>query len=309
MLHCTQGIGMMTTKKAAAAGLADNASSTRIFCIAMNQSDKVQAAADLLRTADGLLITAGAGMGVDSGLPDFRGDEGFWKAYPPLAKAGIRFHEIASPASFEDDPATGWGFYGHRLRLYRDIVPHDGFAILHGIAAGMTHGYFVFTSNVDGQFQKAGFDDTRLVECHGSIHHLQCLRACTGQLWPADAVDPVVDTARCRMTSPLPRCPHCGGLARPNILMFNDGGWLPERTDAQLSRLESWLERVRRPVVIEMGAGIDIPSVRRLGESLRAPLIRINPRAPDVRQTRDVGLAMGALAGLRLIRDALDAQS
>lgn len=271
----------------------------------MNQADKIKAAAALLREADGLLITAGAGMGVDSGLPDFRGDEGFWKAYPPLAKAGVRFYEIASPASFEEDPEIGWGFYGHRLRLYRDTVPHEGFGILRAFAAGMARGHFIFTSNVDGQFQKAGFDDARLVECHGSIHHLQCMAACTGEIWPADAVDPIVDAAHCRLRSPLPRCPHCGGLARPNILMFNDGGWLPERTDAQLARLEAWLATVRRPVVIEMGAGIDVPSVRRLGESLRAPLIRINPRAPEVRRAQDVGLAIGALAGLRLIRDAL----
>ena len=46
--------------------------------------------------ADGLLITAGAGMGVDSGLPDFRGTEGFWRAYPALAQAHIRFESIAA---------------------------------------------------------------------------------------------------------------------------------------------------------------------------------------------------------------------
>ena len=50
----------------------------------------LDAAAALLRSADGLLIGAGAGMGVDSGLPDFRGDHGFWRAYPPLAAAGIQ---------------------------------------------------------------------------------------------------------------------------------------------------------------------------------------------------------------------------
>ena len=75
-------------------------------------------AAALLRAADGMLIGAGAGMGVDSGLPDFRGDHGFWRAYPPLAAAGIRFVEIANPRSFDTDPALPRGFYGHRLALY-----------------------------------------------------------------------------------------------------------------------------------------------------------------------------------------------
>ena len=70
-------------------------------------------AAQVISEADGLLITAGAGMGVDSGLPDFRGDSGFWQAYPALAKAKLRFHEIASPATFANDPALAWGSYGH----------------------------------------------------------------------------------------------------------------------------------------------------------------------------------------------------
>jgi hypothetical protein len=45
----------------------------------------ISQAARAIQKADAVLITAGAGMGVDSGLPDFRGDEGFWKAYPPFA--------------------------------------------------------------------------------------------------------------------------------------------------------------------------------------------------------------------------------
>ena len=52
-------------------------------------------AADLLAAADGLLIAAGAGMGVDSGLPDFRGNAGFWNAYPALGAAGTPFMDVA----------------------------------------------------------------------------------------------------------------------------------------------------------------------------------------------------------------------
>jgi NAD-dependent SIR2 family protein deacetylase len=59
-------------------------------------------AADALRQADALLIGAGAGMGVDSGLPDFRGDAGFWKAYPPFR--GRAFAEMSNPYWFRSDP-------------------------------------------------------------------------------------------------------------------------------------------------------------------------------------------------------------
>ena len=67
-------------------------------------------AAGWLRAADGLLITAGAGIGIDSGLPDFRGPGGFWAAYPALGRARIEFTEIANPAAFTRDPRLAWGF-------------------------------------------------------------------------------------------------------------------------------------------------------------------------------------------------------
>src|SRR5947209_10806439 len=106
----------------------------------------VQDAVEAIRGTEALLIGAGAGMGVDSGLPDFRGNQGFWKAYPPYARLGLDFVSLASPRWFRDDPALAWGFYGHRMHLYRDTVPHRGFEILRHWAAGMKHGAFVFTS-------------------------------------------------------------------------------------------------------------------------------------------------------------------
>jgi len=64
-------------------------------------------------------VTAGAGMGVDSGLPDFRGDQGFWRAYPPYAKVGLSFADLANPRWFDEAPSLAWGFCGHRLNLDR----------------------------------------------------------------------------------------------------------------------------------------------------------------------------------------------
>jgi NAD-dependent SIR2 family protein deacetylase len=261
-------------------------------------------AADLIRHADGLVVAAGAGIGVDSGLPDFRGNEGFWRAYPALGAARIAFTAAASPATFEADPALAWGFYGHRLNLYRGTVPHAGFALLKSWGEKMPHGCQVFTSNVDGQFQKAGFDADRVHECHGSIHHLQCLAPCSDAIWAADGYQPEVDNRACRLTNQAPRCPHCGGLARPNILMFGDWGWIGERSARQAARLERWLDQVERPLVIELGAGTAIPSVRQFSQQVvrrGGRLVRINPREPEVAAKHDVGLAAGALDGLSAI--------
>jgi NAD-dependent protein deacetylases, SIR2 family len=263
----------------------------------------IAAAAQLIKQADGLLIGAGAGMGVDSGLPDFRGNEGFWKAYPPLAKARIEFVEIANPASFSDNPPLAWGFYGHRLQLYRDTIPHEGFHILQEFAAAMAHGPFVFTSNVDGQFQKSGFLTEQVAECHGSIHHLQCTRPCSRTIWPAEKLAVTVDMDVCHWQPDLPACIECGALARPNVLLFNDWGWISDQTDLQMERLNKWYRKVKNPVVVELGAGLAVPTVRRVCESTPAPLIRINPTEPQMDGNRQnaISLKMSGLSALKQI--------
>jgi len=86
-------------------------------------------AAKLLRDADALLITSGAGMGVDSGLPDFRGPNGFWGIYPALGRAKLHFEDIANPQAFVEQPSLAWGFYGHRLNMYRETPPGKSFGI------------------------------------------------------------------------------------------------------------------------------------------------------------------------------------
>ncbi len=256
-----------------------------------------------IEEAEAVLITAGAGMGVDSGLPDFRGPEGFWRAYPVIGKLGYRFEEMANPEWFEKDPRLAWAFYGHRHRLYRSTDPHSGFFRLLELCGRKKGGCFVFTSNVDGQFQKAGFPEEKIMEVHGSIHWLQCSKRCGEDIWKADFPEIEIDPETFRAKGALPRCPRCGAVARPNILMFGDYGWISTRTDAQYGRMGEWLrEREGRSwVIVEIGAGKAVPTVRITGERLaaryRARLIRINPREFDVPEG-EIGIAMGAKAAI-----------
>ena len=260
-----------------------------------------------LRDADGLLITAGAGMGVDSSLPDFRGTHGFWRAYPALQVEGVHFEDIANPIAFRQDPARAWGFYGHRLNLYRRTVPHDGYAILRKWADRMEQGAFVFTSNVDGHFQKAGFAEAQVAECHGSIHWLQCVDVCRAHLWSADEVLADVDEAHCRLLSPLPPCARCSAVARPNILMFGDASWIEARTEQQTMHLRNWIAKVRAPVVVELGAGRAIPTVRYFSERHGPRVIRINPREHAIDPRHGIGIAGTALDVLARLDTLLNA--
>ncbi|SAK72529.1 silent information regulator protein Sir2 [Caballeronia catudaia] len=267
-----------------------------------SHDEKREKAVAWLREADGLLITAGAGMGVDSGLPDFRGQEGFWRAYPALQHQDLSFEDMANPVRFAEQPKLAWGFYGHRLKLYRETVPHDGFAILRRWADRMSHGAFVFTSNVDGQFQKAGFPEHRVHECHGSIHALQCLVTCTHDTWSATDFHPLVNETTSELESPMPRCPRCGALARPNILMFGDWGWVGLPYEKQQQRLAAWISSVSKLVVVEVGAGKALPTVRRFSERFSAQrLIRINLRESNTNPSHGVGLGGSAAATLKML--------
>lgn len=275
----------------------------------MDESNLVRAA-ELIRDAKRIFIGAGAGMGVDSGLPDFRGDEGFWRAYPPYRHLGLAFVELANPTWFERDPRLAWGFYGHRLQLYRSTIPHPGFQILREWMTGSGDGW-VFTSNVDGQFQKSGFSAAHIVECHGSLHHLQCVKSCTDAIWPADSAVVDVDPQTFRARDPLPHCPRCGSLARPNVLMFGDGWWCETRTANQRAQFERWIETLinGQTVVVECGAGLAVPTVRYTCELIAArwgtPLIRINPHEAEG-PPGTLSLAGGALEALTAIAARLE---
>lgn len=269
----------------------------------------LETAKSLLSEAEAVLITAGAGMGVDSGLPDFRGTEGFWRAYPPYQKLGKEFMSVANPKNFYEDPAFAWGFYGHRYNLYRETKPHAGFEMLLNLTNQLPGGGFVFTSNVDGHFETAGFNADQVVECHGSINYYQCLSDCCNQIYSTEDWDRFeIDETDMTAAGPLPTCPDCGNLARPAILMFGDMEWNGSRTTEQEGNFRHWLDSLakRRIAVIEMGAGKAIPTVRHQSELIaefrNAFLIRINPRESEIPYGIDgVELPIGALDALQAI--------
>jgi NAD-dependent SIR2 family protein deacetylase len=223
-------------------------------------------------------------------------------------RLGINFIGAANPANFEGDPAFGWGFYGHRTNLYRETEPHHGFRMLQDWTAEFGQDSFVVTSNVDGQFQKSGYREDQILEVHGSIHHLQCLSPCGNDIWDNDESIPVdLETMRARH---VPECRNCSQPARPNILMFGDYSWLSDRTRGQEIRFDSFLAQHRQEpiVVVEMGAGTAIPTIRymseRIGQRSGATVIRINPREAHI-SGGHISLPCGAIEGLAGIEDSL----
>ena len=272
----------------------------------MNIENNIKRAKQLLEDADAILITAGAGIGVDSGLPDFRGNEGFWEEYPPLFRLGYEFSDMAGSLLFTKKPNLAWGFYGHRLNLYRSINPHMGFKLLFDLVKRKKDNYFIFTSNVDGQFQKAGFDEDKIYEIHGSIHYLQCTKKCTKEIWKNNLQDIEIDLEKLE-SQVLPRCKNCKALARPNILMLRDGYFIGNRSDAQNKIFRDWrlANKDSKILIVEIGAGSAIPTIRNFGDNFSTSnninLIRINPREYAIHDEKNISIALGGLDGIMQI--------
>jgi NAD-dependent protein deacetylase/lipoamidase len=160
----------------------------------------VEALAELVATRQPCVALTGAGISTESGIPDFRSAEGIWRRFDPL--------EVAHIDAFRADPAKVWEFYALRLDVVAEAEPNAGHRAL---AELEERGWLeaVITQNVDGLHARAG---TRsLLEVHGSLRAARCLGCGTR-----------VPAARLVELLPVPRCPGCGRILKPDVVMFGE---------------------------------------------------------------------------------------
>jgi NAD-dependent deacetylase len=160
----------------------------------------VDALADLIRGRRPCVVLTGAGISTESGIPDFRSPTGIWATYDPL--------EYATIDAFLSDPVKVWDFYGRRLQVLGDAEPNDGHVAL---AELEERGWVqaVITQNIDRLHERAG--SRVLVEVHGSIRTSSCLDCGT--------VVPLADVVE---LLPVPHCPACGRVLKPDVVMFGE---------------------------------------------------------------------------------------
>jgi NAD-dependent deacetylase len=171
----------------------------------------IDALADLFRDNRPAVVLTGAGISTESGIPDFRSRTGIWAMYDPM--------EYATIDAFLADPVKVWDFYGKRLAVLGDAQPNEG----HRALAQLEERRWVeavITQNIDRLHERAGSHD--LVEVHGSIRTSSCLDCGT-----------VVPFAEVVELLPVPQCPSCGRVLKPDVVMF--GELLPA---AQIARAE-----------------------------------------------------------------------
>ena len=157
----------------------------------------------VLRIANASRVTAltGAGVSAASGVPTFRGAGGLWRSF--------RAEDLATPHAFARDPALVWQWYDWRRGLIAACKPNRAHEVL--AAWSQRPGCSVITQNVDGLHERAG--TSNLTRLHGSIWTLQCWNECGAAAWE-DLQTPLGQLP--------PRCPECGGLARPGVVWFGE---------------------------------------------------------------------------------------
>jgi NAD-dependent deacetylase len=156
--------------------------------------------AELIEANQPCVALTGAGASTESGIPDFRSAGGVWAQYDPI--------EVASVDGLRRDPARVWEFYGRRLDVLAAAKPNPAhFALAALEERGLLDA--VITQNVDGLHTQAGSRD--VIQVHGSIATASC-PGCGG----------VLDRARVRELLPLPCCPECGTVLRPDVVLFGE---------------------------------------------------------------------------------------
>jgi len=153
--------------------------------------------AQKLKDSRKIVFVTGAGISQESGIPTFRGKDGYWRKYDPM--------KLASIDAFYDDPKLVWEWYEDRRKNILSVKPNEG----HFAISQMEEfkDVVILTQNIDGLHQRSG--STNVLELHGSIIRIKCT--------VCDFIDNITEN----FESLPPKC-KCGGMLRPDVVWFGE---------------------------------------------------------------------------------------
>ncbi|MGD8598743.1 MAG: NAD-dependent deacylase [Anaerolineae bacterium] len=227
----------------------------------------------LLHQARSLAVLTGAGISAESGVPTFRGEGGLWRNY--------RAEDLATPGAFRRDPELVWEWYDWRRGLIGACQPNPAHDVLTEMEAHLDD-FTLITQNVDGLHRLAG--SRNVVELHGNIWGLRCTHGCQAH-WQ----DRTVPLAKIP-----PHCPHCGALARPDVVWFGES--LPtnalDAAYAAAQRCDVMLV-VGTSAVVHPAASLPVVALQR-----GAHVIEINPQPTPLSEAVDTSIHQPAATAL-----------
>jgi NAD-dependent deacetylase len=223
--------------------------------------DEIQRAVELLTPVRRLVVTTGAGMSKESGIPTFRdAPSSLWANYDP--------EDLATPEGFKRDPKLVWEWYVERRKMIAEAQPHAGH---HAVAVlePMFDEFLLLTQNIDNLHRKAG--SKTIVELHGNIFRFKCF----------DKHHPVEELPR---TSEVPPRCHCGSMIRPDVVWFGEN-LSPDDIDRAFAGLSSC------EVILVVGtSGIVYPAAGfpHAAKTMGASVVEVNPEETPITDLADV---------------------
>ena len=272
---------------------------------------------EIIRNCDALLVIAGAGMSVDSGIFTYRGSNGIWNKSIQIGKEFYRYDEISSLKMWKEYPELAWGFKANFYQMMKEGDPHEGYyTLLNYVKNRLNNNYFICTSNIDNYFERAGFEKDKIYEVHGTMKLLQCMdKKCSLRNGPIEMEDKLMpkfnkDTF---ISTSMPKCPYCPNILRPNVSMFGDHDFYGKPYEFARKKMENWIneneKKGNKLVILEIGCGINPHSLRMkdgkmLSGEWKLPkiknLIKTIRLNPDDEQEEDncIHIKLGAKKGL-----------
>src|SRR6266540_1944527 len=226
-----------------------------------------------------VLVITGAGVSAESGIPTFRGKNGYWRNLDPA--------KLATPEAFARDPKLVLDWYRGRRQQIRGAEPN---AAHEAIARMAQHAddFLLVTQNVDDLHARAGIAKEKMVQIHGDIFVTRCSRCGFSDQGRGGSPEPPTH-GRLRSIAPtldndidVPRCPECDALMRPGVVWF--GEQLPW---SEVNRVENYLNRGPCDLVIVAGTTATFGYI--IDWALRAShdggqLIEVNPEETPLSQ-------------------------
>jgi NAD-dependent deacetylase len=219
-----------------------------------------------------VVALTGAGISAESGIPTFRGSEGFWvvgsKNYMP--------QEMATHAMFEAAPEEVWRWYLYRFGVVRHAAPNEGHHALVRLERALGDRFTLVTQNIDGLHRRAGASDARTYTIHGDAAWVRCAAECgVGRLElppfaARGAHDPLSADDRKKLT-----CSGCGGWLRPHVL------WFDEYYDEENYRMDSAIRAAHAAdllLVVGTSGATNLPmQIGQIAYLNGAALVDVNP--------------------------------
>lgn len=252
-----------------------------------NYENRLRKLHDALDNADCVVIGAGAGLSAAAGIT--YGGKRFTDNFKDfIGKYGLTDMYSSAFYPFKTEEER-WAYWARHILMNRyDMPATDLYSLLFRIVKGKD--YFVITTNVDGQFEKSGFESERIFAVQGDYAYLQCAEGCHDKLYYNEALvrKMAQQTKDCRIPSELvPRCPVCGGKmdvhVRKDRHFVQDSQWY-----ASCERFQDFMEKAcdGNTLLLEFGVGYNTPTIIRfpfeklVAQRKNVTLARINRDYP-----------------------------